>query len=318
MRLRLFVLSLIMVTAPPTAQQLRAQGQIPRLAGHTFVTSNLIPDPFVKTQLGLLIGLGSAFDYEVRGPVLGEDTLVIEEGKMTWVSAELDYRQRVTDWLQLDALVVGGARVGTNAASAIAQGVSVISGFGLGGLARLAQTRSLALSATLTLVRSNSTLLNIVEFAEELIDSVESGGSLGSLSLSRKVSTWQGRGGVRFAWTPTRALGVTALAELRVGEDLLVLDETTTSWDAGALLDLDLHSISSVPLGFVIGYRYGSEAHRSEQTSGGSHRATVGIAYMGREDFSVGLELLGESIPLPNEAQNVTAVIMGLRLRYYF
>ena len=316
MRLRLFVLSLIMVTAPPTAQQLRAQGQIPRLAGHTFVTSNLIPDPFVKTQLGLLIGLGSAFDYEIRGPVLGEDTLIVEEGKMKWVIAEFDYRQRVTDWLQLDALVGGGARVGTNAASAIAQGVSVVSAFRLGGLARLAQSNSVALSATLSVNRSSSTLLNLVEFAEEIIDSVESGGSLDSLSLSRKVNTWQGRGGVRFAWAPSRALGVTALAALSVGEDLLVLEETATSWNAGALLDLDLHSISNVPLGFVIGYHYGSQAHRSEQASGGSHRATVGIAYMGREDFSVGLEFLGESVPLPNEAQKVTAVIMGLRLRY--
>ena len=93
---------------------LTAQGSHPELAGHTFVPSTLLPDPFVDTYLSSVVGLGQAFDYGLVWPILGDDTLFTAEGELTWVTLDFGYRQRVTDWLALGGRLEAGARVGTN------------------------------------------------------------------------------------------------------------------------------------------------------------------------------------------------------------
>jgi hypothetical protein len=296
---------------------LSAQGTHPELAGHTFVPSTLLPDPFVETYLSTVIGLGSAFDYDIAWPVLGEDTLFLTEGSLTWVTVDFDYRQRVTDWLALGGQVIAGARVGTNAASAISDGVSVATGVRIGGVARLVRSRPLMVSAHLDVARKDLTLLNILGFAEEVIDSVISGGRLDSLSIAFDYGAWRGHGGLRVAYTPTRLLGISAMADVAVGKGLLALEESQLDVGLGASVDFNFHSAGWIPLGVVLAYRFGTFAERSEGAVGANHRVMLGVSYMGHADYSVGLEVHGGSIDLPN-SDAIKTTIEGIRMRYYF
>jgi hypothetical protein len=307
------VVAAVLLAAPAA---LPAQGSHPALRGHTFVPTTLIPDPFVKTQLGTFVGIGQAFDFEIE-VVIEDDTLLSEDGKMTWVFAEFDYRQRVTDWLQLHGAFFGGARVGTNAPSALAQGVSVTTSFRVGGLARIVESNSVALSGTLDLTNHGVTLLNILKFVQDVVDSVDVGGSLDSIGLSTRATALMGQGGLRFAYAPSRLVGITAIAQLGFGEHLVPDDEVRLDFDVGATVDFNLASVGTAPLGFALGYRFSSFSDQTLTTEGVSHHALLGVSYTGHEDFSVGLELIGERTPLLT-GEVVNAAVLALRTRYYF
>lgn len=296
---------------------LGAQGSRPQLAGHAFVSSTIQPDPFIKTTLSTVIALGQAFDYQIAWPVLGDDTLYVAEGEMTWLSLDFDYRQRVTDWLAVGVQGVGGARVGTSAASAIADGVSIVTAFRVGGLASLARSKRLALSANVDVSRSGVSLLNILGFAEELIDSVEAGGSLDSLSISYKYHAWRGHGGLQMAYSPTPLLGLSANAHFAVGEEFVSLEDAFLDVDLGVTVDFNLQSVGIAPLGLVLSYRFSTFADRVETSLGNSHATVIGISYVGNEDFAAGLEVYASRIPLA-DGDGVSVGMTAIRMRYYF
>jgi hypothetical protein len=207
--------------------------------------------------------------------------------------------------------------VGTNAASAVADGVSVVTGFRVGGLASLARSNRLVLSANVDLSRSNVSLLNIVGFAEELIDSVEAGGSLDSLSIAYKYHAWQGHGGLRMAYSPTPLLGLSANASFAVGEEFVSLEDSFLDVDLGATVDFNLHSAGVAPIGFVLSYRYSTFSDRVETSLGTSHAALLGISYVGNEDFAGGIEMYASRVPLA-DGDSVSIAFTAIRMRYYF
>ncbi|UCF40988.1 MAG: hypothetical protein JSW43_01205 [Gemmatimonadota bacterium] len=310
--IRLFAL---VITVAPTG--LRAQARNPSLAGHTFVPTAMVEGPFVATHFRSLVGGARAFGYNVGTVVIDDDTLIALEGNMTWVRVEFEQRQKVADWLALEADFRAGARVGTNAASALSDGVSVITGFKLGGIARVVQSSNVYASATLNVRRTGLTFLNLIAFVEEIIDSVASGGRLDSISLSAKSGAWQGRGGFRLAYAPGRAVGITVLGEVGFGEDFTEVEDAAWDVDLGATVDLNLQSIGKAPLGFVGIYRISTFGGNAESSVGLSHTAGLGISYVGREDFTVGVEVQWMHSPLVN-GDALNSVGAAVRSRYYF
>ena len=294
-----------------------AQGRLPELAGHTFVPTAIIRDPFLDTRLETVVGLGEAFDFDITGPGLIGDTVLRAEGTMTWVVAGFDYLHTVNDWLALGGEITGGARVGTNAAAAIADGVSIVTGIRLGGMARLKRSESVMLSLNVDLMNSDLTLLNVQEFTKSVIDSVQAGGRIDSVSLSSGAHALQGRAGLRLAYAPARVLGITAVAEVGIGDNFIEFEETNIDFDLGATLDLNLASVGKAPIGFTAGYRFGTFSRRAELSSGDTHVASLGISYVGQDDFTVGLEAFGQWLPL-GDGERLKAVIYMVRTRYYF
>jgi hypothetical protein len=228
MHLRAPVLSLFAAGILLAPGELAAQGQNPSLAGHTFVPNTMVEGPFVATHFRSLVGAANAYGYQVGTVTIEDDTLVALEGNMTWVRVEFEQRQKVADWLALEGAFRAGARVGTNTASALADGVSVITGFKIGGIARVVQSDRVFASATLDLRRTGLTFLNIISFVEEIVDSAATGGPLDSISLSSKSGAWQARGGFRIAYAPGRAVG-----RMRHGMLISVPRWTSTSAPSG-------------------------------------------------------------------------------------
>jgi hypothetical protein len=317
MRMRAPLLSLSSVAVLLTPAELAAQGQNPSLAGHTFVPNTMVEGPFIATHFRSLVGAANAFGYDVGTVTIDDDTLFSLEGNMTWVRVEFEQRQKVADWLALEGSFSAGARVGTNTASALADGVSVITGFKVGGLARVVQSDRVVATATLDVRRTGLAFLNITSFVEEIIDSVATGGPLDSVSLSSKSGAWQGRGGLRLAYAPGRAVGFTVLGEVGVGQDFAEVEDAAWDVDLGATVDLNLRSIGKAPLGFVGMYRFSTFGGDSESSGGENHMAGLGISYVGSENFTVGIELQWQYMPLA-DGDALNSVGVAVRSRYYF
>ena len=317
MQFRVPLLTLVALVGLLTPAGLNAQGQNPSLAGHTFVPNTMVEGPFVATHFRSFVGLANAFDYDVARIVIDDDTLVALPGSMTWVLVEFEQRQKVADWLALEGSFSAGARVGTNTASAIADGVSVVTGFRLGGIARIVQSDKVAASAALDVRRTGLTFLNVIAFVEEIVDSVETGGPIDSISLSSKSDAWQGRGGFRLAYAPGRAVGFNLLGEVGFGQDYVELESAEWDLDLGAAVDLNLHSIGKAPVGLVGMYRFSSFADRAEVAGGQSHRVGLGVSYVGSEDFTVGIEMHWQHLPLA-DGDELNSVALAVRSRYYF
>jgi hypothetical protein len=316
MRIRATVLSLFAVATVAGPQPLSAQGQNPSIAGHTFVPNTVIDDPFVTTHFRSLVGLASAFGYTIL-EIPTADSVIDVEGEMTWVLVEWEYRQKVADWLSLNGSMSGGARVGTNTAAAIADGVSVITAFELGGLARLFETERIVASANFDARYSGLTLLSVVEFVREVIDSVESGGPLDSISLSSKKGALQARGGLRLAYAPAPLVGFTFQGEVGVGEDYSEIGATSVDLTVGGTVGINLRSIDKFPLGFNAAYLFSTFTDLSETADGRTHLAVLGVSYMGSEDFTIGLEVQWQNTPLV-DGDDLQVVGLGIRSRYYF
>jgi len=317
MRLRATLLSLSAVAVLAAPAEIRAQGQNPTIAGHTFVPNSMIDGPFIATHFRSLVGAASAFGYSILSLPTHGDSGVDLEGQMTWVLVEFAYRQKVASWLSLEGSASGGARVGTNTAAAISEGVSVITSFEVGGLARLFETNRVMGSANLDLRYSGLTLLNVVGFVEEIIDSVESGGPLDSIGLSSKHGAYQGRGGFRLAYAPARLVGLTFMGEVGFGQDYSEVEDTALDLTLGGTVDINLRSIGKAPLGFGAGYRFSTFTDKSETSDGQSHMGFLGVSYMGSEDFTVGLEFQWQTTPLA-DGDNLNMTGLGIRSRYYF
>ncbi len=316
MRIRATLLGITAAAIVVTPQPLRAQGQNPSIAGHTFVPNTVLDDPFIATHFRSLVGAASAFGYTIL-EIPTADSVINVDGQMTWVLVEFAYRQQVADWLSLEGSASGGARIGTNTAAALADGVSVITTLEFGGLARVFETERVTGSANLDLRYSGLTLLNVVGFVEEIIDSVESGGSLDSIGLSSKQGAFQARGGFRLAYAPARLVGLTFLGELGVGEDYSEVEETVIHLTLGGTVDINLSSIGKAPLGFGAGYKFSTFTDRSETSDGQSHVGFLGVSYVGSEDFTVGLEFQWQNTPLA-DGENLSVAGIGIRSRYYF
>ncbi len=195
--------------------------------------------------------------------------------------------------------------------------MSLITGFKLAAIARVARSDRVLASATLDVRRTGLTFLNIVSFVEEVVDSVEAGGPLDSISLSSASGAWQGRGGFRLAYAPGRAVGFTVLGEVGVGEDHTKVEDAVWDVDLGATVDLNLRSIDKVPLGFVGAYRFSTFGGDPESSGGQNHMVGLGVSYVGSEDFTVGVELAWQHIPL-GDGDALSSVGLGVRSRYYF
>jgi hypothetical protein len=317
MRFRATLLSLTALAVLAAPPELRAQGQNPTIASHTFVPNTLVEGPFLATHFRSMVGLANAFGYSILTVPTPGDTVISIDGKMTWVLVEFAHRQKVSSWLSLEGSLTGGARVGTNTASAIADGVSVITSVEAGGLARVVETERVTASASLDARWSGLTLLNIVGFVEEIIDSVESGGPIDSISLSSNSGALQMRGGFRLAYAPAPVVGFTFLSEVGVGQDYAEIEEAALDLTLGATVSFNLHSIEKAPLGFVAGYRFSTFSDRSETSDGQSHIGVVGVSYVGKGDFTVGVEFQWQHTPLA-DGDNLSLLGLGVRSRYYF
>jgi hypothetical protein len=295
-----------------SATQLPAQEPGRVLNGHQFMPSRLVAEPFAISHFGTTTGGGVAFDLRTPFVDLNGDTLGTLVGDVAFLALSFTYQQRFGQWFAARIGFGGGARLGIDEQSVLAQGVTGSFVWILGATARIFQSDKVILSGTVDFGRSDLVGLDPFGFAQKIVDEgigAEDNNLVGTTEAISAVAS------VRVGWAPAAWIGVTGLLEAGYGDVTESSSETLTG--GGATVGIDLENLGVVPIGFQL------SAETDAFTAGGSDLAArswsygLGVFYTGWDDFSIGLETVMSLLDRRDVDDDFEAFIATFNLRYW-
>jgi len=303
------VVTLFCLVAPRTSAQ---EGPRPTLGGHMFVSTDLVPDALVRTYVRNSLGYTMTPEFDYPPVIVGGDTLLALDGSLAYAILGMEYQQRLEDWIALRVGFGVRTRLGTQMSSLVSEGVNVTTGLELGWLVRLRETDRTALAATLDFTRQTLTLIDVRQFAEDVVNGEP------DASLIDDVPTVRTTGGLRFAWAASRPVGVTLLVEGSYGQSPRRDEVDSWEYGLGASVDIDGAPAWGVPIGLAFAYRQTSLPVLTRTDNGNVRQTLMRIAYTGKPDFLIALDVTGVLDRENLEAESVWAGGAAFSLRYYF
>ena len=305
--------------APPVLDEthmkyLVPQPSAPELAGHRFIATTMVPNPFIRTQFRNTLGIGMSSGLTLPPVDIGGVEYRFESGKLLFSKFQLEYQQKVKEWLGVWGKFGLSARLGTETQSLLTQGVTVTTGFELGWLLRLWQTDNMLLSGTVQINNSSFTAVDLVGFVEGIIDGVPESDN----SLVLTVPLMAGFTGLRYAWAMNQVVGLTAATKVGYGESPDRKQGNTWYFDAGAMVDFDFRRKYSAPVGIAAGARVSSVPDQDEDLNGSATSTVVRIDYIGRIDFNLGLEIKSTWYDVSSYDLSMRYTTATMDFRYYF
>ena len=286
------------------------------LAGHTFIPSSLIQDPFVTTQVRSRTGAGLASKVrtELESDVLDPQISVLQ-GDLAFLTQEFAYQHALNDWLALGATFKGAARMGTGVQSVIAQGITSIFGMEFRGLVRLVQRDKWMLSANLQFHPTSQYAVELIPFVRQAIDE---GRITEDNSLVRASKTVPGTLGLRGAYAPNPSVGFLLLGDLGYADSFGEGSRDGLASVFGGMVSWDLDPGRSIPIGLILSLKHDQLVVEHSDIAENATSVGGGIAYTGRSDFSLSVEGSHVRIPLAANDQSVTAMTVSFNMRYFF
>jgi hypothetical protein len=302
-------LALLTLGAAPRA---RAQEDPrPSLAGHTFVSTDLVPDAFVRSYVRSSLGYAEAASIDYPPLVIHGDTLKVLNGSLSYATLGLEYQAALRNWI---AMRIGAAllsRLGTEGSSLANEGVTVSQGYDFGFLAKLRQTPNSMLCGSIAVTNQSVTIIDVKQFAEDVANGVPNARLLDYLPVVRSNA------GLRFAWAASRTFGVTLLGVASYGDAPRRQERTSWGWDLGASVDYDAGPAHGIPVGAALGYRLTSQPGVNVADNGNSSQTVLRIAYTGKRDV-VAVDMLGIFNRQNSQATAIWAGGTAFSMRIYF
>jgi hypothetical protein len=289
---------------------------LPMLGNHKFVVNPYVSSPFIKTFIRNTLGFGQALDLQVPIIDIGGEYLTGLRGDLYFLNVEFEYQYAVNNWLAVFGSFEVNSRFGSEAQSLLAQGINATYGFELGWMFKLLHTDNVLLSATANIWNKSGTVINIYDFIQKIIDA---GGLTPDNHLLITRNFIQGGGGLRFAWAVSDLLGVNGLTELAYGESVDRSDENEIFYNLAGSMDIDLKKVSSVPIGFALGFRINSFISGGDNTIDSKIASLfLRTSYTGRDDFLISLDMTWDKLPLRQIDQTLNGATTTINLEYYF
>jgi hypothetical protein len=283
----------------------------PSLAGHTFVSTDLIPDAFVRSYVRTSLGYAEAQSIDYPPLVIHGDTLQVLNGSLSYAILGIEYQAALRNWI---AMRIAGAlvsRLGTQGSSLAREGVTITQGYDFGFLAKLRQTPKSMLCGSIGVTNQNVTIVDVKQFAEDVASGVP------NATLIDNVPTVRSDAGLRFAWAASRTFGVTLLGEGSYGDAPRRHQATSWGWNLGASVDYDAAPTHGIPVGAALGYRVTSLPAVTATDNGNSSQTVLRIAYTGKHEL-VALDFLGVFSRQNAEATAIWAGGTAFSMRIYF
>jgi hypothetical protein len=286
--------------------------RLPELSGFRFMPSDLVKDPFITSYFRTKTGVGSVVDFSNTIRNFQGDTLGTFDGSMTFVSLGVEYQQAANDWLAFWGAVDIDARVGTSASSIFSQGISTVTGYAIGGMARVWHNDRMFLSGSLSYRGNSLTAVSPYQWAKSIIvDSAE----VDNGQLVSDKSAGLGYAGVHFACDVNEWLGLTSVVSGGFGKAFG--DEDKGLFSAGVTANVDFHQISPVPVGLLFGYQFNTMPNSGDNATDIS-AFSFGVGYTGHRDFNLILETTSVKFKLQDAETPVNTLTAAFKIRYYF
>jgi hypothetical protein len=304
------VLALALAAASPAWAQ--SEGR-PVLADHQFVSTDLIPDAFIRTYVRSDLGVALASAIHYPPLIVAGDSLQALDGALSYARLDAEYQQKLRDWMAVRVAYGLRTRSGSGGLSSVVnEGVTVASGLEFGWLAKLHESHRTSLLGTLAVNSQYVTVVDVKQFAEDVANRVPDARLIDIVPTVRTV------GGARFAWAISKQFGTTFLGEGSYGESPRRRDKDSWEYNYGASVDFDGHAAWNIPLGLALAFHQSSIPSWTSDGNGGSSETVLRVAYNARPDFLVAVDALGVFNRENSRAAPVWAGGFSISLRYYF
>jgi len=309
------ILIVMLAFAAEASAQIKQERKLPQLAGYNLLPAMTVPDPFITTYIRSATGFGVALDITI--PVYDRDGNVVDtlDGDLAFLLLGFEYQQALTRWLSLRLGVEGLARVGVNAESVLAQGISAVRAFDLGATIRLWHNRNAILSLVGSVRNSRLIGVDIIGFVQKVI---KDDGIADKSDLLRKQSALSYSGGVRFGLGLGKGFGLTLLAEGGSAESIAVEGGREGTYTFAGTVSFDINAVMPLPVGLLFGYTQSNFPVSGDDIAKSVRTWVAKVAYTGREEFSVGAEFNFFQAPLVRSPDTLEAASAFLTLRYFF
>ncbi len=309
-----FILGSMILSTVLYAQSPKMPLTVAHLGSHRFMPNNYIKDPFIKTYIQNSLGVGKALDVNIPLVVIDGEPLIALRGDLIFLSLDFEYHHRVKEWLGVWGRILVLGRLGSNTQALLSQGVTAISGFDLGWLFKLHQTKNTQLSGSLSLSNTQSTIINLLDFINGIID----GDFSPNNQLVKNVPSLRANSGLRYAWAVNDFFGTYLLGELSFGQSAVERNQGKFFYRLGGVLDFDLITSTVLPFGVAIGAVYNSLPRTGDRTRTESQSIFLRIGYNSQPDFIIGVETSMDFIPLSSTGETLKAGLTTINMSYYF
>jgi len=192
----------------------------------------------------------------------------------------------------------------------LSQGFNTVVGFETGVLIRLLQREKVTLSLSYEVQSFEGNFVDIKGFVEDIVDGRKP-------RLVRKIPAMTTGGGLHFAWGISPTLGLRSEASYSYGETF-TRGPSSSRYKLSSYLDADLNAAVRVPIGFVFGYEITNEPEIVYVDDRTANSMLFKIAYTGRPDFDIGMELSNLRLPLENLDKRPSLKSISIVMSYYF
>jgi len=307
-RIGSILLVAVLAAAPAWAE---GEGR-PVLADHQFVSTDLVPDAFVRTYVRSDLGAALAGTIHYPPIIIASDTLQALDGSLSYARLDAEYQQKLRDWMAVRFAYGLRTRIGTGFSSLVSEGVTVASGLEFGWLAKVHRSRRTSLVGSLAVTSQYITIVDVKQFAEDVANRVP------DARLIDIVPTVRTNAGLRLAWAISKQFGTTFVGEGSYGESPRRRDADSWEYNFGASVDFDGRAAWNVPLGMALAYHQSSIPAWTTDASGNSSESLLRLAYNAKPDFLVAVDLLGLLSRENTKTVPVWAGGFSISLRYYF
>jgi len=301
------VLLALCASSPARAQE----GPRPELAGHTFVSTDLVPDAFVRTYARTSLGAAVSQSVDYPPIVVGTDTLKVLNGSLNYATLGLEYQGLMRDWIAARISLGLVTRLGTQGASLVREGITLVQGYDFGFLIRLRQTEKTSLCGSIGAANQWVTAIDMEQYRQDVANGVPNPRVIDYIPAVRTNA------GLRYAWAASPSFGVTALGQTSYGDAPRRQELTSWGWDLGLSVDYDFAPSHHIPLGAALASRLTSAPGLTNTDNGSSSQTVLRIAYTGRNDV-IALDMLGLFDRQNSLAEAIWAGGVQFSMRTYF
>ncbi len=298
------------VSSRATAQEVSESLLRQFRGGHRFIHNSVIPSPVIATFVRNSISIGQSSDLDVPVLQIGGEPIVGLEGDLLFAGMDFEYQHAVKSWIAARARFRLVARLGTELGSLLSSGVTASTGFELGWLLKVVRSERVMLSASLDVSNNNTTIVDILGFVQDVVDSTEA-------ELIRKTPSVRGGAGLRFAYGVSALFGITAAASGGYGESIDRRADNELFWRFGGSVDFDLREGTGVPIGLVLGGVFDTFPEGGEDIASNVWIGMFRIEYTGRNDLGLGLAFNSEHLGTKDFGSLGLSTIL-VDLRYFF
>ena len=283
----------------------------PKVGETRVISTTFLDDPFVNTQSSLALGYGKSSNIVTPLIEIDGDPVVGLEGELIFATLLFQYRYAVRDWVAVWGQLNIAARLGNEIQTMLVQGVNAATGFEVGWLFRLYESEKHLLSTGISVRDGSATIIDVAGWAEGVVEGE-------NVELVRKSPTLGTIGDMRYIYAANDFTAFQFLGQLAYGESIERSRENEFNYGLGGLVSLDFSKKTSHPVGLALGYKYTTIPDGADEIIDDIQSALIGISYTGRPDFSIGLDLEFQRLPVKGIEDPASFFSAIISMRYFF